>query len=363
MLGRAKLVDRMLPCGVKGARWTFSDLIPIRGLVTGEAETMGQEPRPAFAGLGPAELVRAASIARRFFIDGRSKSEIAEEFSVSRFKVARILEDARAAGIVRIEIRLPARLDASLAHRLRDAFRLRHAIVVDTPEQPEAQMRQQLAHAAAALLRETVTVDDVVGVGYGRTLTLMAEEIDGLAACPVVQLTGALLGVNTSENSVELVRRITARSGGPCYSIYAPQVLPDAKAAASLRQQPEVSEAYRRFGTVTKAVVAIGSWDPPRSQLYDSLPERQRTALRRKGVLAEVGAVLLDADGTQVATDFTERCISISGRQLRAIDEVVGVAGGTAKADAVRAVIAGGYAKSLVADSSLATALLAKVDS
>jgi hypothetical protein len=132
-----------------------------------------------------------------------------------------------------------------------------------------------------------------------------------------VQLTGALLGVNTSENSVELVRRITARSGGPCYSIYAPQVLPDAKAAASLRQQPEVSEAYRRFGTVTKAVVAIGSWDPPRSQLYDSLPERQRTALRRKGVLAEVGAVLLDADGTEVATDFTERCISISGRQLR----------------------------------------------
>ena len=363
MLGRAKIVDRMLPCGVKGARWTFSDLIPIRGLVTGEAETMGQEPRPAFAGLGPAELVRAASIARRFFIDGRSKSEIAEEFSVSRFKVARILEDARAAGIVRIEIRLPARLDASLAHRLRDAFRLRHAIVVDTPEQPEAQMRQQLAHAAAALLRETVTVDDVVGVGYGRTLTLMAEEIDGLAACPVVQLTGALLGVNTSENSVELVRRITARSGGPCYSIYAPQVLPDAKAAASLRQQPEVSEAYRRFGTVTKAVVAIGSWDPPRSQLYDSLPERQRTALRRKGVLAEVGAVLLDADGTQVATDFTERCISISGRQLRAIDEVVGVAGGTAKADAVRAVIAGGYAKSLVADSSLATALLAQVGS
>jgi DNA-binding transcriptional regulator LsrR (DeoR family) len=363
MLGRAKIVDRTLPCGVKGPRWTFSDFIPIRGLVTGEAETMGQEPRPAFAGLGPAELVRAASIARRFFIDGRSKSEIAEEFSVSRFKVARILEDARAAGIVRIEIRLPARLDASLAHRLRDAFRLRHAIVVDTPEQPEAQMRQQLAHAAAALLRETVTVDDVVGVGYGRTLTLMAEEIDGLAACPVVQLTGALLGVNTSENSVELVRRITARSGGPCYSIYAPQVLPDANAAASLRQQPEVSEAYRRFGTVTKAVVAIGSWDPPRSQLYDSLPERQRTALRRKGVLAEVGAVLLDADGTQVATDFTERCISISGRQLRAIDEVVGVAGGTAKADAVRAVIAGGYAKSLVADSSLATALLAQVDS
>jgi DNA-binding transcriptional regulator LsrR (DeoR family) len=320
---------------------------------------MAPKPREGFVGLAPAELVRAASIARRFFIDGCSKSDIAGEFGLSRFKVARILEEAQAAGIVRIEIRLPASLDASLARRLQVTFGLRHAIVVDTPEETEAHMRQQLAHAAAALLREIVTAEDVLGVGYGRTLTLMAEEIDGLAACPVVQLTGALRGVNPSENSVELVRRISARTGGPCFSIYAPQVLPDAKTAESLRQQPEVSEAHRRFGTVTKAVVAVGSWVPPRSQLYDSLPPRQRTSLLRGGVMAEICAVLLDRDGTQVAEDFTDRCISIGGPQLHAIREVIAVAGAAAKADALRAVLAGGYANSLVVDSSLATALLA----
>ncbi len=321
---------------------------------------MAAEPRAKLADLGPAELVRAASIARRFFLDGRSKSKIADEFGVSRFKVARILEEARAEGIVRIEIRLPAGLDASLAQALHEAFGLRHAIVVDTAVEPEGQMRQQLAHAAAALLKEIVTVDDVVGVGYGRTLTLMAEEIDGLAPCPVVQLTGALFGVNAEDNSVELVRQIAARTGGPCFSIYAPQVLPDARTAASLRQSPEVSDAYQRFGSVTKAVVAVGSWAPPQSQLYDSLPPAQTATLREQGVVAEIGAVLLDASGTQLATDFTERCISISGPELRAIDEVVAVAGGAAKADAVRAALAGGYASSLIADSSLATALLSR---
>lgn len=324
---------------------------------------MASQAREGFAGLAPAELVRAASIARRFFIDGRSKSEIAAEFGVSRFKVARILDDAREAGIVRIEIRLPAALDAPLADRLREAFGLHHAIVVNTPEQPEVQMRQQLANAAAALLREIVTTQDVVGVGYGRTLTVMAEEIDGLAACPVVQLTGALRGVNPSENSVELVRQISARSGGRCFSIYAPQVLPDAQTAASLRQQPEVSEAYRHFGSVTRAVVAVGSWAPPLSQLYDTLPQAQRESLLRKGVVAEVCAVLLDSGGNQVAQEFTDRCISITGPQLRAIREVIAVAGGAAKADAVRAVLAGGYASSLIVNSSLATALLAQTAS
>jgi len=89
------------------------------------------------------------------------------------------------------------------------------------------------------------------------------------------------------------------------------------------------------------------------------LPSRHRASLLRGGVMAEICAVLLDRDGTQVAEDFTDRCISIGGPQLHAIREVIAVAGAAAKADALRAVLAGGYANSLVVDSSLATALLA----
>jgi DNA-binding transcriptional regulator LsrR (DeoR family) len=316
------------------------------------------EPRGELAGTAPAELVRAATVARRFFIEGRSKSEIAAEFGLSRFKIARILDEARATGIVRIEIRLPAGLDARLADELRQAFGLRHAIIVDTADEPEALMRQELARAAAALLGEIVTADDVLGVGYGRTLTLMAETLR-LPPCPVVQLTGALLGVNMRENSVEFVRQISARSGGRPYSMYVPQVLPDVKTAALLRQQPEVAEAYLMFDQVTKAVVAVGSWSPPHSQLYDAIPGRVRAALQRRGAIAEVCAVLLDRDGHQVASDFTDRCISVRGEQLRQVGDVVAVAGGVVKTAAVRAVLAGGWATSLIADTSLATALLA----
>src|SRR3712207_496534 len=53
---------------------------------------------------GPASLVLSASVARRYYLDGRSKTEIADEFGLSRFKVARLIETARATGLVRIEI-------------------------------------------------------------------------------------------------------------------------------------------------------------------------------------------------------------------------------------------------------------------
>ena len=309
-------------------------------------------------GRGPTELAQAASIARRFYLDGLSKSDIAQEFGLSRFKVARVLDEALASGLVRIDIQFPMGFNAALVQPLQERFALRRVVVVDVEPDSEPTMRRHLARAAAALLDEKVTESDVLGVGYGRTLTLLAEDVGALPPCPVVQLTGALFGVNPGENSVELVRQISARSGGPCYSIYAPQVLPDASTAKRLRQQREVSDAYAQFDRVTKAVVAVGSWTPPRSQLHDALSEAERAEFAAAGVCAEICAVLLDAEGRQVAEEFTERCISIGSAQLRAIPDVIAVAGGAAKALAMKAIIAGGYANSVVVDTSLATAML-----
>src|SRR4051812_42579896 len=83
--------------------------------------------RMALEGAGLAEVVLTASIARRYYLDGRSKVEIAEEFGLNRFKVARLLEAARESGLVRIEIRHPGELDVELSGRLQERFALQHA--------------------------------------------------------------------------------------------------------------------------------------------------------------------------------------------------------------------------------------------
>ena len=73
-------------------------------------------------------------MARRYYLDGRSKVEIAEEFALSRFKVARLLDDARTSGLVRIEIGHPGVVDVELSARLMDALGLTHCVVTDTPD-------------------------------------------------------------------------------------------------------------------------------------------------------------------------------------------------------------------------------------
>ena len=78
---------------------------------------------------GPAALVLTATAARRYYLDGASKSDIAAELGVSRFKVARLLDRARATGLVRIELDARGDLDLDLSVRLKASYGLRHCVV------------------------------------------------------------------------------------------------------------------------------------------------------------------------------------------------------------------------------------------
>src|SRR6476659_10184627 len=164
--------------------------------------------------MGPGEMVQAAAMARRFYLEGKSKIQIAEEFGVSRFKVARVLETALERDLVRIEIRVPAELDAERSDALRARYGLRHAVVVETPpDQADAPDPENLGAVAAGLLGELVSDGDVLGLAWGRSIITMANALDRLAPCTVVQLTG-VYDVGTAERgSVEAVRTAAAISG------------------------------------------------------------------------------------------------------------------------------------------------------
>ncbi len=307
---------------------------------------------------GPAQLVLTASVARRYYLDGRSKVEIAEEFALSRFKVARILDDARSSGLVRIEIGHPGVVDVELSARLMEALGLTHCVVTDTPDDQPATLREHLGAAAAELLTEIVTPEDVLGLSWARSVSAMAGVLRVLAPVPVVQLTGALARPGADDSSIELVREVARVAGGAAYFFYAPMAVPDPTTARALRGQPEVARAFGLIGSVTKAVAGVGAWQPEQSTLYEATSEAERAELREAGVCAEVSGVLIDDDGEPVTAPLTERMIGITAAQMRAVPEVIGIVYGLAKARAVLAAVRGGYVDSLVTHSTLATALI-----
>ncbi|WP_369245202.1 sugar-binding transcriptional regulator [Streptomyces sp. R41] len=310
--------------------------------------------------MGPAELVQAAAMARRFYLEGKSKIQIAEEFGVSRFKVARVLETALERDLVRIEIRVPAELDAERSDALRARYGLRHAVVVESPAEvaDESPDPENLGEVAADLLGELVNEGDVLGLAWGRSTIHMAAALDRLPPCTVVQLTGVYDAGTAERGSVEAVRRAAQVSGGDAHPIYAPMLLPDAATAAALRNQTGIARAFEYFDKVTVACVSIGSWEPGISTVHDMLSDEERAHYASLGVAAEMSAHLFDAEGRRVGRDLGERCITVEADRLRRIPEVVAIAGGQRKAAAIDAVLRSGLVTSLVTDTSAADYLM-----
>ncbi len=307
---------------------------------------------------GPAALVLTATAARRYYFDDASKSDIAAELGVSRFKVARLLEQARASGLVRIELDYRGEIDLDLSVRLSSAYGLRHCVVIDSPTDDDAALRANLGRAAAGLLTEIVTSDDVLGLTWARSLIAMRTYLTRLPPCPVIQLTGALSRSDVDTSCVELVRDVARASGGPAYFFYAPLIVPDAATARAMRTQPEIARAAARFPDVTKAVVGVGAWQKGQSTVVDAVTDDERRQLHDLGVRAELGGIQLDADGNPLATALTERLIGIDAQQLAAVPDVTGIVYGTSKAGAVRAAVRGGFVTSLVTHTALAHELL-----
>ncbi len=309
---------------------------------------------------GPAALVLTATIARRYYFDGTSKSDIADQLGLSRFKVARLLDEARESGLVRIELDYRGEINLDLSVQLGQAYGLRHCLVVESPEDDVALLRTSLGRASARLLTEIVGPDDVLGLAWARALAAMRAHLTRLAPCAVVQLTGALSRPDVDESSIEIVRDVARISQGPAYYFYAPMVVPDAATARVMRTQPEVARAIARFGTVTKAVVGLGAWKAGLSTVADFLSDAERREMYEQGVRAELCGIQLDAQGEVIATALSERLIGVDAEQLRAVPEVIAIAYGTEKAAAVRAGLRGGLVSSLVTHSAMATELLAQ---
>ncbi len=296
------------------------------------------------------------AVARRFYLEDRSKIQIGEELGLSRFKVARMLELARAQGLVTIRLNDDGAVDWDLSRQLADRLGLAEAVVVHANGDDE-RIRRQVAAAGAELLSSTLKDGEVLGMAWGRTLSALTESLPRLPKMSIVQLTGAA-GSDLGRSPVELVRLLAQNSGGSAHPIFAPLVVGDAATATSLRLQPDIARASAMFADVTTALVSVGSWQPPDSQLYELLPADEREALVERGVIAEVSASLLSSTGTEIADDFADRAIAVTSSQLRAIPRVLAVASGVRKAGAVAAVARAGLITGLVTDHALAENVL-----
>ena len=305
----------------------------------------------------------ALEVCHLFFDDQCSKKEIGERLSISRFRVARLIEQALASGQVRIEYRDRDLIDRDLSRRLAQTYNLRLCMAVNAAGRSDEDVRGSVGSAAASVVSELVHPGDVVGLGWGRSLSAVVECLPQSAhsEVDVVQLAGGSARTAFGLDPTELARRFALRLGGRLHVIHAPAFVQSKEVRDALLCEQDISGALALFDRLSLAVLGVGALvgqgaQIPASSLSISgvLPRQELEQVLAAGALGELMLHPFDAEGRFIADPTSDRRVAVSIDQLRRTSRVVAVASGVDKAPAIQGALRSGVVTMLITDDAAA---------
>lgn len=306
------------------------------------------------------DLVQAAWL---YHIGQMSQEEVSRRLGMSRFKVLRLLAEARERGLVRVTLEHETRGTLALADRLAARYGLTEVQVAPMPggvDAPELARRAVGILAAGFLARiGRGEVPLSIAVGWGRTIAEMVKSLNGLhnPRLRFVSLMGSM--TRTSDTSpVDVCAHLAARTGGSAMFLPAPFLCDSEEDCNVVLRQRLVRETLEAARTSRHAIIGLGECTPD-SNIYKSsiLTEAEVQALARAGAVADTSGRFFCADGSLAETDLNRRSPSIPVEDLHRTDTML-LAGGLPKTAATRAVLRAGFVRRMIVDEGLAQALL-----
>ena len=143
--------------------------------------------------------------------------------------------------------------------------------------------------------------------------------------------------VGTSDPLIDgpdLARFLANLYGGEYRYLHVPLVVKDPAVRDALLQENHVRETLELARKANIAMVGIGTMVPDASSLVRAgyLDAKTAAQMEQSGVVGDICARQYDIHGQLLESDLNRRIIGIELEALHNIDQVIGVAGGEAKA-------------------------------
>jgi DNA-binding transcriptional regulator LsrR (DeoR family) len=291
------------------------------------------------------------TVAKLHYESDLSQVQIAKQMGLSTATISRLLQRARAEGIVRIEVReifSPDELGVELASRLG----LQAVVAVDAPA---ANVLSALAPPLSRMLTAAgLGRDSVLMIGWGRTVSSVIDA--GLPSMPgvaVVPSTGGMQQHAQHFQSNEFSRRAAEITGGVPHFIHAPY-LPAPAALDHFLSDSSVQASVALWDRIDVAVVGIGlPYGLDRPSVGADHPDPQLA-----DAAGDVVRHYFDAQGKVIDWRGEGRMIAVSCAQLRAAPLVVGLAVGEVKVPSIIGAARAQLIKALITDTRTAEAVL-----
>ncbi len=302
------------------------------------------------------DLRLISKISSLYYHNNLSQLEIANRLNLSRPKVSRLLKVARERGIVKITVMYSDDNFVDLETQIEKRFNLKEAIIVNVDQTSystnERIIKNQLGNVAANYLHRTITNGDVLGVAWGTTLQALVEHLQPqqLDDLHVVQLLGGVGLPEAKAHAADLSRRIAQLFYGRLTLLPAPGIVSNAESKKAFLADSLVHSAINIFPKITKAIVGIGALST-NSVLYNRvISSKIYKELIERDAVGDISLRFFNKNGEKVVSSLEDKLIGISLPELKKIENVITIAGGSQKYEAILGALKSGYINVLITD-------------
>lgn len=293
-----------------------------------------------------------AKVAWYYYYEELTQQQISERLGMSRMRVVKLLDRARRTGVIRFHLREGSQGRMELEKQFIQTYSLTDAFIVPAGAD-KSRCNENIAEAASMYLSERIRSDTVINIGYGDTLSRVLNNLATLAEQTIscVSLTGGVSCYLPDARSNVFNARL--------HLMPAPLLASSAEMAQAMRREDSVQEIARMIPLSHLTLVGIGSMDESATIFHSGiLNANDMLYLRMRGAAGDLLSHFLTRDGQLIESPVEERLIGASLDTLRSLRNVIGIAAGTVKAEAIRAALLGGYLDTLITDEETALRIL-----
>ena len=304
-----------------------------------------------------------AHVASLYYEEDLTQAEIARRIGTSRSTVSRMLQEARDAGIVEIIIHHPWRTVPELERELVRRFHLYQARVLQARGKRYPEVLKGLGVLAARHIDGILTDGMTLGISWGTAVFSTVQALRPKRRLPirVVQMIGAVGTSDPLIDGPDLARLLANVYGGEYRYLHAPLIVESPQVREALLQEPHIRETLEMARKADLALVGIGSPRPEVSSLLRAgyLDREALARLREQGVVGDICARHYDIHGRILDIPLNRRIVGIEPEDIHTIGQVIGVAGGEPKAEAILGALRGGCVDVLITDDTAVERVLA----
>lgn len=297
-------------------------------------------------------------IATLYYEKGLTQTEIAKRKNLSRPTIAKLLQEAKDEGIVKITIQYKDSNLIMLQENIKQKYDLKNCLIASGKTEDT---KAEVGKLCADFVENRLDNIRYLGIGWGTTVYEYVNHASYhyFNNLTIIPLIGGFDFTEIKIHSNHLAFTLAQKYHCDVRYFYAPAITRTLE-EKELFIQSELVESILNLGkNVDMAIVGVGN--PIKSSTYRKLgyiKEEDAKELEKHHSVGDIGATFFNEEGESIQTNISNRMIGITLHELKNVPELVVLATGVEKKPSIKALLKQNVIDHLIIDEALASNLL-----